>query len=186
MKHRSAAVEAAYNSTNLKHFNMLKIGTSLRFTDNSFNVVFSGEEYIAEFPVMEIQLPTFNTIVNREMAVLNLSDVALEFESLLYYAGIGTPVWLYRGVYDADNQPLLNTQHVELMYKGYVDKTPRAEKDGQRFIAMTTTSPMHDLERSRPIVASKAWARSVDPTDTSFDHILSSKKSTELGWGKRQ
>jgi len=186
MRTLSAAALAALNLPNPKYFLLAKIEFSpvVLATSLSYNTTFNSEVYLASSPVLAFGPPRVSTTVDRETYELSLLDHDNSFQAYARTGVAGKLLTVYAGFLDASEQPLTNVTDVFIAYRGYIDSCKVIKDNNQKIFTIQAASPMANLDATGGYIVSKDGMDQVSSTDTSFDDIYSSGKSTTLLWGK--
>jgi len=183
----SSTVQSLIDSGNIEYFYLitLQFNQTYRFTSYRSNLEYpinSGNIYIADGGIFEIDEPQFSSIVDREayrvVLAEELDEMFAEFEANV----VGKPIDVKVG-FVSNGVPLLNTADIVSIYTGRVD-SPSITNDWEEKLAIIEgTSPMSDLDAVNVRFTSKDNMDQLNSNDTSFDQIYESSQIT-LKWGK--
>jgi len=182
----SPAVKQLLEDGNIEFFYLIDLhfNNSYYLTSYSNDINYGGNVYNAESALFEIDSPKFSTVVDREAYKIILIDFNNELGAEFKANVVGKSVRVRIGLVDSNNNPMLNSQDIVDVYKGFVD-SPQIIIDWETKLAtIEGTSAMSDLDRVNTFITSKAGMDNVSSTDTSFDNIFSDSE-VELKWGKK-
>jgi len=185
MRTFSSAVQTVLDSDNINFIYLitLEFNSTYHFTSYNTDITYSGNTYLSDGGLYEFDTPKFSSVVDREAYKVVITDLldemAAEFELNVVGKGVDVKVALL----DSNGYPMLGTNDVLSIYKGYVD-APRITNDfEQKLAVIECTSPMSDLDTTRSFFTSKDGMDQVSSSDTSFDEIFENKEIS-LKWGK--
>lgn len=148
-----------------------------------YDVTYNGDIYTANSGILEYDSPKFSSVVDRESYRIVATDFFDEFKEEIEYNVVGRNVEVRAGFFDSNNQPILNTSDVLLIYKGQVDSPGIVNDFDTKIVTFEGTSPMSDLDIINSFIASKDGMDQKSSTDTSFDKIYGDAV-IRLKWGK--
>lgn len=161
----------------------LNFNNDYYFTTAPFSINYDGHNWLSDGGIFSMDTPKFNNIVDREaytVTLLDFDDIMMaEFNANV----IGKPIKVWLGFFDANGDPLLNSDDILQVYSGVVD-SPNISNDWETKVAkLQGTSPMADLDMVNSFITSKDGMNQVSETDTSFDNVYVDS-ALNLKWGK--
>jgi hypothetical protein len=185
MRQFSSAVQQVINSDFVKFAFLIKLEfvQNYYFTSYHRDLDFDGNTYLADGGLYEFDPPKFSSVVDRESYKVVISEM-LDTMSAEFKANvIGKPISVFVSLLDTNGDPLLGTDDVLSVYKGFVDKPTITNDFEQKLAVIEGTSPMSDLDMVRSLITSKNGMDQRSSSDTSFDAIFKNK-SVSVKWGK--
>jgi hypothetical protein len=175
----------AINSDTTKFFGLLEIltPTPIRLTSAERDLVFQGNNYSSQNGIVGISPPNENSLTDRSLFTITLADNNQQYEAQLFNSGVGTRINIWLGVYQ-NEVPVLSEENVIMIYSGFRDSFLVNDDDGQRLVELSCSNPMQSLETVNSVFTSKDYAKSINPSDTSYDHVSTIDKNIEIKWGK--
>lgn len=189
MRSISVAALAALNLPSPKFFLLAKLITSsgdFYFSGLPYTVSFNGQTYVGSSSVISFGPPRISTTVDREIYELVVSDTSDTIQSLARTGAAGADLYVYAGLFDSDNKPLLSVDDVMIAYSGVIDNIVIVNDYESKLAKLQAASPMANLDGTGGFMASKNGMKQLAPgvTDTSFDELYTGSKSVTLRWGK--
>ena len=185
MREFSSDVLAALASDNVSYFFLIELGfsTTYRFTSFSRDIVFEENTYIADGGLFEFDSPKNSSVVDREAYKVILTDLTDNLYAEFKLNVVGKDIKVMVGFLDSNNEPLLGTNDIVYIYKGYVD-SPSIQNNWETKLAVFEgSSPMADLDQVNLTMVSGDGMDQLSSTDTSYDHIYDDSE-IQLKWGK--
>jgi len=185
MRQFSTAAQTVINSDFIKFAFLIKLefNTTYYLTSYHRDLVYAGNTYLASAGLYEFDSPKFSSVVDRESYKVVISEVLDTMIPEFRANVVGKPISVFVSLLDSNGYPLLGTDDVLSVYKGFVDKPAITNDFDQKLAVIEGTSPMSDLDMVRSFMTSKAGMDQVSATDTSFDEIFENKEIT-VKWGK--
>lgn len=185
MRTFSSAVQTVIDSDLIEFAFLIKLtfNSSYYLTSHSSDVVYDGNTYLANGGLYEFDSPKYSTVVDRESYRIVISELLNEMLPEFRSNVVGKPVEVFVALKDANGQLLTGTDDVLGVYKGTVDKPSISNDYEQKLAVLEGTSPMSDLDMTRPFITSKDGMDQRSDTDTSFDEVYDDNE-IKLKWGK--
>jgi hypothetical protein len=162
----------------------LEFSTTHRLSSLPYDVTFDGDTYTANGAVLEVDSPKFSSVVDRESyRVVVVEDSNDTFKSEIESNVVGKDMTVRVGFFDSSGDPVLTTNDVLLVYKGYVDSPAISNNFDNKLVTFEGTSPMSDLDMVIPFIGSKNGIKQKDDADESFSNIYG-ESVIKLKWGK--
>ena len=184
MKRNSARILEILGNENVGPFTLIKFEWNQDhfFTDLPYDVTWNGNTYKSESPLIAIQQPVYNSVIDRESYTLQLDGLDLGMISEVEAGIVHRPVEIYIG-FLVDGVASLGLDDPILSYKGTVSG-PKLEIDGgSKILSVECSSPLSDLDQKATLYTTKSGMKSLAAGDTSFDQIAEGK-DVDLKWGK--
>jgi hypothetical protein len=184
----SSTVQNLIDSGNIEYFFLITLNftNTYRLTSYHSNLEYpigSGNTYISDGGLFEIDEPKFSSVVDREayriVIAEDLDEMSAEFEANV----VGKPIDVKVGFIDANGYPLLNENDIVSIYKGNADSPSITNDWEQKLAVIEGTSPMADLDAVNVRYTSKDGMDQINTDDTSFDEIYGGREIT-FKWGK--
>jgi len=181
----SPAVTTVLNSDLIEFAFLIKLSFTNTYylTSNPYDVVFEGQTYLANGGLYEFDSPKFSTVLDRESYKVVISEVLNQMLPEFRNNVIGKKIEVFVALFNADRQLMLEPQDVLKIYKGTVDKPTISNDFDKKLAVLEGTSPMSDLDMSKPFITSKDGMDQRSSTDTSFDEVYKNSE-INLKWGK--
>jgi hypothetical protein len=162
----------------------LEFSTTYRLSSLPYDVTFGGNTYSANGAVLEVDSPKFSSVVDRESyRVVVIEDDNNTFKGEIEQNVVGKDMIVRVGFFDTNGDPVLTTDDVLLIYKGYVDSPAISNNFDSKLVTFEGTSPMSDLDMVIPFIGSKNGIKQKDNSDESFSNIYG-ESVIKLKWGK--
>ena len=186
MRTFSANVQTALANPPTRVFTLvdLHFSSSYYLTDLPYNITIDGVVYVASSVLVEIDAPRNSSILDRSPYRIVLSDLDNAMTSEIRNNILGKDIQVRIGFFDASNNPLTDPADIVTAYKGRVDKPQILNDFETKYAVIEGTSPMADLDSTKPMFVSKDGMDQVSSTDTSFDKIYENAE-LEVKWGKK-
>ena len=148
-----------------------------------------GRTFIATPAIVNVDLPSLTSVVEKVEFQIMLADPTMEHGALFEDGIIGALAEVRLVLVDTTNgQPETSIDNTFLFYKGYVS-APSYQIDttelGSSTAIYTCASPMADLDLVRAFYTSKEYINQFAPDDTCFDQVYEGSGSASLRWGKK-
>jgi hypothetical protein len=185
MRQFSTAAQTVLDSDFIQFAFLIKLEFVQDYYFTSFHrdLVFDGNTYLADGGLYEFDPPKFSSVVDRESYKVVISEVLDTMGAEFKANVIGKPISVFVSLLDTNGDPLLGTDDVLSVYKGFVDKPTITNDFEQKLAVIEGTSPMADLDMVRSFITSKNGMDQRSSSDTSFDAIFKDK-SVSVKWGK--
>jgi len=162
----------------------LEFSTTYRLSSLPYDVTFDGNNYTANGAILEVDSPKFSSVVDRESyRVVVVEDDNDTFKGEIDQNVVGKDMTVRVGFFDSNGDPVLTTNDVLLVYKGYVDSPAISNNFDNKLVTFEGTSPMSDLDMVIPFIGSKNGIKQKDEDDESFSNIYG-ESVIKLKWGK--
>lgn len=185
MRTFSSTVQNLIDQDKVKFFILIKLSFSTTYYLSSlpYDVTYDGDNYTANSGILEYDSPKFSSVVDRESYRIVVTDfqdlMKAEIENNIVGKGIEVRV----GFFDSNDEPVLTTNDVLLVYKGFVDSPSISNNWNDKTVVLEGTSPMSDLDIIVPFISSRDGMDQKSSSDTSFDKIYGDNL-VKLKWGK--
>jgi len=160
---------------------------NLRITSYFSSLTLPDGTYTAHGKLFEIDLPRLDSVVDRDLYNITLTDSAFDMGSDYETGFLGAPAEVRIVFIDkTTNQP--DTSEPFLIYKGIVSNfnyEVDTSEQGRVISKIGCSNPMADLDTVKPLYTSKDFLRQFNPNDSSFDQIYEGSGAVNLKWGKR-
>lgn len=188
MRTFSDNVTTAFNYSSFKYFFLIKLElgtTTYRFTSYHSDLTITGDgTYTSDGGLFEVESPKFSSILDREAYRVIITDLVDELSNKFKQGVIGEPITVKVGIIDpATNEPLINSDDLIFIYKGYVDSPSIENSWDSKTAVIEGTSPMADLDQVNVTMVSKDGMDQLSQSDTSYDNIYDDQE-IQLKWGK--
>lgn len=179
--------------------------TPLRYTTLPYDITLAGVDYSSDHSLASVDPPKLSNNTDREAFKLRFVDPNMEYAGICndminarlsirsgFYNTTGVAIQASNGQLIEPNMPIINSQDVLLIYKGFIDsvKYNLSEENGA-ILEIECASPMAALDALnsfytttnslRQRVPAAQWAAA---PDTAFDNVSLGGKSQEILWGK--
>jgi len=182
----STAVQTVIdNEDRLKYFFLIKLEFSSTYYLTSFSrdITWDSQTWTSDGGLFEVDSPKSSSIVDREAYRVVLTDLDETFIEEFKAGVVGKNITVYAGFLDSNGDPLVGTEDIVSVYKGYVD-SPAVDINWETKTAtLEGTSPMSDLDQVKLIKISRDGMDQFSSTDTSYDSVFEDNEAV-LGWGK--
>jgi len=185
MREFSSTVESLISSNNIRFFFLIELNFIQNYylTSHYTDIDFGGNVYIADGGLYEYDSPKQSSVVDRESYRIVISDVSDTLITEFKANVVGKPITVHCGLLDSNNQPLLGTNDLIVVYRGFVDSPSINNDFEQKTAILEGTSPMADLDAVNNFVCSRDGMDQKSSTDTSFDDIFEDSQ-INIKWGK--
>lgn len=185
MRSFSAAVQTVLDSDLIEYTFLIKLqfNTTYYLTDNSYDVDYDTDTYLANSGLYEYDSPKFSTVIDRESYKVVVSELLNEMLPEFKSNVVGKPIEVFVALRNSSGELLTSTDDVIRVYKGYVDKPAISNDFEQKLAIIEGTSPMSDLDMVKNFITSKDGMDQKSTLDTSFDEIYENSEIT-IKWGK--
>jgi len=185
MRQFSAAAQQVIDSDLIRFAFLIKLEfvNNYYFTSYHRDLFFDGDTYLADGGLYEFDPPKLSSVVDRESYRVVISEVLNTMGDEFRANVIGKPISVFVSLLDVNGDPLLGTDDVLSVYKGFVDRPALTNDFEQKLAVIEGTSPMSDLDMVRSSITSRDSMKQKNPSDTSFDEIFQDK-SVSVKWGK--
>jgi len=185
MRQFSTAVQQVLDSDYIQFTYLIKLSFNSTYylTSNSYDLEYKDDVYIANGGVYEFDSPKFSTVIDRESYKIVISEVLNQLYAEFRNNVIGKDIEVFVAIKDSGDQYMLGDDDVLRIYKGTVDKPVITNNFDEKLAVLEGTSPMSDLDMSKPFITSRDGMDQKSSTDTSFDEIYKNSE-INLKWGK--
>jgi len=185
MRQFSTAIQTVLDSDLIEFTYLIKLSLASTYylTSSSHDLEFDSNVYIANGGVYEFDSPKFSTVIDRESYKIVISEVLNQLYSEFRNNVIGKDVEVFVALKSAGGDYMLGTDDVLRIYKGTIDKPTITNNFNEKLAVIEGTSPMSDLDMSKPFITSRDGMDQKSSTDTSFDEIYKNSE-INLKWGK--
>lgn len=186
MRQFSSTVQTIIDSGYIRYFFLIKLelSTTYYLCSLPYDVDFEGDTYIGDGGLFEVDEPNFSNILDREAYKVVITDLTDQMKAEFDNNVIGKTITVRLGFLDANNSPILTSDDVVFIYKGFIDK-PVIDIDWESKLAVIEgSSPMADLDGTNVLFSSKNGMDQVNTNDTTFDNIYDDGEVT-IKWGKK-
>lgn len=170
----------------IEAFYLVTVGT-YRTTSYFTDITYDSQLYLSDGKLLSADPPRLSAVVDRELYKIVLADPEYALGSLT--TNIVGDNFEVRLIFNdpTTGNPYLNPADTILLYKGTVDSNAYAidtNNAGEVAISISGSSPMADLDLSRPFYTGKEFIRNISNNDTSFDQVYDGSGNVNLRWGK--
>ena len=156
----------------------------LKYTTYSSNITLADGVYIGHGPVFSVDAPRMDSVVDRDLYKIILTDEGFALGDLYETNFVGAEaevrvclVDYYTGVPE--------TTDTILIYKGIIESFNYeidTSEAGRVLSTVSCSNPMADLDAVRPYYTSKDFIKQINPSDTSYDQIYVGSEGVSLIW----
>lgn len=185
MRKFSVTVNNLLNNDTIRFYFLIKLEFTQTYyiTDFHSNITFLGNTYLADGGIFEYDSPKASSVVDRESYKVVLSDISDSLLAEFRNGVVGKPITVYAGFLNVNGEPIVTSNDVLLVYKGFVD-SPAIENNFESKMAIIEgTSPMADLDAVNVFMTSRDGMDQRSATDTSFDD-MNQDNEIKQKWGK--
>jgi len=185
MRQFSTAVQTVLDSDLIEFTYLIKLSLNSTYylTSNSHDLEFEDNVYIANGGLYEFDSPRFSTVIDRESYKIVISEVLNQLYAEFRNNVIGKDIEVFVALKSAGGDYMLGADDVLRIYKGTIDKPTITNDFNEKLAVIEGTSPMSDLDMSKPFITSRDGMDQKSSTDTSFDEIYKNSE-INLKWGK--
>jgi len=145
--------------------------------------------YINDGRLVQIDSPRLSSTVDRELFKISFADPTFTFGAEVDSGLIGKMVDVKVGfVNQTTKLPELDISNLLTVYRGKIDSTEysiNTATTGEVLLNVNCSSPMNDLDMTKPFYTTKDATFGRDASDTSFDQIYEGSGVLQLKWGKK-
>jgi hypothetical protein len=145
--------------------------------------------YYNDGRLIQIDSPRLSSTVDRELFKISFADPTFTFGASVDSGLIGKMVDVKVAFVNQSTQlPELDTSNLLTVYRGKIDSTEYSVNtgvNGEVVLNVSCSSPMNDLDMSKPFYTTKDATFGRDSSDTSFDQIYEGSGVLNLKWGKK-
>jgi hypothetical protein len=145
--------------------------------------------YYNDGRLVQIDSPRLSSSVDRELFKISFADptfaIGVEVDSGLIGKMVDVKVVF---VNQSTKLPELDLANILTVYRGKIDSTEysiNTATTGEVILNVNCSSPMNDLDMTKPFYTTKDATFGRDSSDTSFDQIYEGSGVLQLKWGKK-
>lgn len=185
MKGNSANLLNILNNDNIGFFTIMELnwGANYYFTDFGSDIVWNGNTYRSDNPIVGSDSIRYSNVVDRELFKFQLSGLNNSINNEIQAGVVHKPVKM-RMVFVVNGVPKLGLNETLFFYDGLVSRTDQKISDEEKISIIECTAPLSDLDATGTLFTTKDGIKRFDSTDTSFDSIFEGSEETSLKWGK--
>jgi len=185
MKTNAATLLSILEQDKVGFFTLIKLGwnSDYYFTDLGRDVVFEGQTWLKNNPIIGVGAPSYSTTIDREKFDLALSGLDASMQNEVDTGVVHMPVDVYL-MFTVDDAPQLSTNQAMHYYSGKVLSTKTVLDEGTKQINVELSAPLSDLDAKSTLYTTKDGISSFDSTDTCFDNVAKGAEEFSLKWGK--
>lgn len=142
--------------------------------------------FVADGNLLGVDPPASNSVVTKADFNTQIADPALILGAYAEGGLVGMQMTVHLGFVDND-VPLVGANDTIVVYRGKVSGTAYridTNERGRSIFNVQGSSPMSDLDHTRPYWTNKEFVRQLRPGDSSFDSNAEGSGTVVLGWGK--
>jgi hypothetical protein len=153
-----------------------------------YNGVTPVATYLGDGKIVRIDTPKLSSTVDRELFKISFADPNFTFGATIDSGLIGKIVDVKLGfVNQTTKQVETDISNIITIYRGAIDSTDysiNTAETGEVLLNIGCSSPMNDLDMTKPFYTTKDASASRDSSDTAFDQIYEGSGVLQLKWGK--
>jgi hypothetical protein len=184
----------------VEYFFLVSIGTGWYSTSLPYDITIGGVTYHSADGLMKADPPRLSKTVDREVYRLQFADPAFTLKAMFESGAAGLPVTVRMGFLNPSTTNMVdstgttvrvgaafkNILDTLIVYQGTIDSHSFAQDFESGGVAtIECSSPMSDLDMSRPFYTSREGIRQWNANDTAFDQIYDGSKQVVTKWGKK-
>jgi hypothetical protein len=179
----TTVVNALASGSRISSFTTIEIPTLNYYASNlDFNITLGGHVYSAEFPILNIVLPSIDSSVDSTTFNLKVAYGAIAPDTAIGHTVTMRTGFIINDVMDYD---IANTV---TNYKGRIDTVNREitfDSIGVDTLDFSLSSPMSNLDLVLALYTNKETMTSkLAVNDTCFDSVYTGSDRVTLNWGK--
>jgi hypothetical protein len=184
----STTISTVLQNPIIDAFYCVTIGT-YKTTSYISNITLSnGEIFQSDGKLISVDAPRISTTVDREIFKVTLADTDFALGAQ-FQSGLVGNLFEIRLILinPSTNQPYLTLTDTILAYKGLIDNigySIQTGSIGENILVISGSSPMNDLDLTKPFYTSREYIREKYPNDSCFDQIYEGSGPVNLKWGK--
>lgn len=184
MRNFSSNVQTALAESLVDYYTLidLNLNSDYYLTDYAANLTIGSNTYLSSSVLVEISPPRNSTVVDRAPYQIVLDDQSNEFQNEMRANIIGMPIRIRIGFFNSNGVPYTSESDLVTVYKGRVDSPTISNNMENKYATIEGSSPMADLDSTKPLFVSRDGMNQFSLTDTSFDKMF--KNDVEVKWGK--
>jgi len=171
---------------NLEVFYLLEIDGKY-FTTAMHDIFINGNLYVSNELIAELAKPTLSSDIDSNRYELILINAEAYLSADFIEKSVGEYVRVSTGfILPETDSPLNIDDSTITVYYGYIEGTTRLfnlSEVGEKVIKLSLSSPMGNLDGSRPFTTDPSFMQHYNLGDTCFDRVRQANDTTTLIWG---